>query len=200
MTCIIFRAKKRKHKHKDKKSEKKRVFVDEDALKHGGWWKATKFDEITGTVGIQFGQRTYIKSLDNGLFTLGAPHDEGDGPSPEEIFTAFPINEQRIAFKSGYGKYMKVEKDGVITGRSDAVSAVEQFEPIFQDGQMALQAANGCFLAIDPEDDAVVALRKKVGEAEIAVIRTCAVRETDPVDDAPTEEQGSLTEVEINYV
>lgn len=138
--------------------------------------------------------------MDNGLFTLGAPHDEGDGPAPEEIFTALPINEQRIAFKSGYGKYMKVEKDGIVTGRSDAVSAVEQFEPIFQDGKMALQSANGSFLAIDPEDDAVVALRKKVGEAEIAVIRTCAVRETGPVDDAPTEEQGSLAEVEINYV
>lgn len=197
---FFFRAKKRKHKHKDKKSEKKRVLVDEDAIKHGGWWRATKFEEITGTVAIQFGNRTYIKSLDNGMFTLGAPHDEGDGPAPEEIFTALPINEQRIAFKSGYGKYMKAEKDGVITGRSDAVSAVEQFEPIFQDGKMALQAASGCFLAIDPEDDAVVALRKKVGEAEIAVIRTCAVRETDPVDDAPTEEQGSLAEVEINYV
>lgn len=70
--------------------------------------------------------------MDNGLFTLGAPHDEGDGPAPEEIFTAFPINDSKVAFKSGYGKYLKVEKDGMVTGRSDAVSAVEQFEPVFQ--------------------------------------------------------------------
>lgn len=196
------REKKRKHKHKHKSSEKskKRAVVDEDAIKHGGWWKATKFEDIAGSVAIQFGNRTFVKSLDNGLFTLGAPHDEGDGPSPEEIFTALPINESHIAFKSGYGKYMKVEKDGVITGRSDAVSAVEQFEAVFQDGKMALQAANGCFLAIDPEDDAVVALRKKVGEAEYAVIRSSTVRNTDPVDDGPTEEKGSLAEVEINYV
>lgn len=195
-----FRAKKRKHKQKDKKPEKKRVLVDEDALKHGGWWQTKKFEEITGTVAIQFGNRTYIKSLDNGLFTIGAPHDEGDGPDPEEIFTALKVNEERVAFKSGYGKYMKVEKDGVITGRSDAVSSVEQFEPIFQEGKMALQAANSCFLAIDPEDDAVVALRKKVGEAEFCTIRTCASRELETVDDRPTEEQGSLTEVEVNYV
>lgn len=65
---------------------------------------------------------------------------------------------------------------------------------------MALQAANTCFVAIDPEDDAVVALRKTVGEAEICSIRTCAVRETNPVDEPPVEEQGSLAEVELNYV
>lgn len=130
---IVRRAKKRKHKHKDKKDkdEKKRAFVDEDAVKHGGWWKTTKLDEITGSVAIQF-DKCYIKSLDNGTFTLGAPHDEGDGPSPEEIFTALIVNDRHIALKSGYGRYVKVEKDGTITGRSEAVGGLEQFEPVFQ--------------------------------------------------------------------
>lgn len=130
------RSKKRKHKSKDKKerSEKraKKTTVDEDAIRHGGWWQAEKFDDITGSVAIQFGKQTYITALDNGLFSLGAPHGDGEGPSPEEIFTAFPINETRVAFKSGYGKYLKVDKDGMVTGRSDAVGAVEQFEPVFQ--------------------------------------------------------------------
>ncbi|XP_031637505.1 protein FRG1 homolog [Contarinia nasturtii] len=197
------KAKKRKHKHKDKKekSDKKRAIIDEDSVKHGGWWKASKFEDIIGSVAIEFGgKQTYIKSLDNGLFTIGAPHDEGDGPSPEEIFTALAINDRHIALKSGYGRYLKVEKDGIITGRSEAVGALEQFEPVFQDGLMALQASNGCFVSIDTEDDAVVALRKSVGEAEICSIRACAMRETNPVDDTPIEEQGSLTEVEVNYV
>lgn len=65
---------------------------------------------------------------------------------------------------------------------------------------MALQAANSCFMSVDPEDDAVVALRKSVGEAEICSIRTCAMREISSVDEPPAEEQGSLTEVEVNYV
>lgn len=64
---------------------------------------------------------------------------------------------------------------------------------------MALQAANNCFVSIDPEDDAVVALRKTVGEAEICLIRTCAERDV-IVDEAPVEEKGSLSEVEVNYV
>lgn len=134
------------------------------------------------------------------MFTLGAPHDRGDGPAPEEIFTAFPINDSKVAFKSGYGKYLKVEKDGMVTGRSDAVSAVEQFEPVFQNGKLALQAANNCFIAIDPEDEAVVALKKHAGQAEYVSIRCCAVRDTDEKDEIPTEEKGDLSQVEINYV
>lgn len=101
-------------------------------MKHGNWWKATKIEEITGAVAIEFGNQTYVRALDNGLFTIGAPHDEGDGPSPEEILTAVTINERKVAFKSGYNKYLRVEKDGTVTGRSDAIGPMEQWEPVFQ--------------------------------------------------------------------
>lgn len=73
-----------------------------------------------------------MKALDNGLFTLGAPHDEGEGPSPEEILTAVTINDQKVALKSGYNKYLGVENNGNVTGRADAIGAREQWEPIFQ--------------------------------------------------------------------
>lgn len=89
---------------------------------------------MTGTVAIEFNNFSYMKALDNGLFTLGAPHDEGDGPSPEEILTAFSINETKIALKSGYGKYIGIDKNGKVVGRSDAVGPMEQWEPIFQVG------------------------------------------------------------------
>ncbi|XP_055596113.1 protein FRG1 homolog [Uranotaenia lowii] len=198
------RESKRKHKKhkkdKDSSSKRSRVEIDQDSQKHGGWWKISKVAEITGSIAIQFGKRSYIKALDNGLFTLGAPHDEGDGPDPEEIFTAVLINEEKVAFKSGYGKYLKAEKDGMLTGRSDAVSALEQFEPVFEEAKMALLAANGCFVSVDPEDDALVAIKKKVGENEICVIRSCAVREQKSSKSVPVEEEGDLGQVEINYV
>lgn len=98
----------------------------------GGWWAALKVEEMVGPVALEFRKHMYMKSLDDGSFTLGAPHNEGDGPDPEEIFTAIRINDDKIAIKSGYGKYLGVEKDGAITGRSDAVGAHEQWEPIFQ--------------------------------------------------------------------
>uniref|UniRef100_A0A0K8TUK4 Protein FRG1 homolog n=1 Tax=Tabanus bromius TaxID=304241 RepID=A0A0K8TUK4_TABBR len=195
------KSKKRKHKDKKDKDEKRRkTVVDEDAVRNGGWWKTSTASEITGCVAISFGERMYVKALDNGLFTLGAPHTIGEGPSPEEIFTAFPINETKVAFKSGYGKYLKIEKDGVVTGRSDAVGSMEQWEPVFENGKMALQSETGHFMAIDPEDDACVALRKKVGEAEICTVRSCAPREDEVHDEEPTEEKGDLSQVEINYV
>jgi len=56
----------------------------------------------------------------------------GDGPSPEEIFTAFSVGETKIAIKSGYGKYLQVIKGGEVTGRADAVGPMEQWEPVFQ--------------------------------------------------------------------
>lgn len=98
----------------------------------GGWWKVSNIFEITGTVAIEFGNQTYVKALDNGLFTLGAPHAEGEGPSPEEILTAISISETKVALKSGYGKYVGVDKKGIVIGRSDAVGLIEQWEPIFQ--------------------------------------------------------------------
>lgn len=134
------------------------------------------------------------------MFTLGAPHTEGEGPAPEEILTAFKINDNKVAFKSGYGKYLRVEKDGIVTGRSEAVGGMEQWEPVFEDGQMAILAANSNFLAIDPEDDALVCLRKKVGADEVLTIRSCAVLEKNTSDDVPTEEKGDLSQVEINYI
>lgn len=37
----------------------------------------TNFGEISGTIAIEMDKGTYIHALDNGLFTLGAPHKEG---------------------------------------------------------------------------------------------------------------------------
>lgn len=129
ISLSVNRTKKRKHKSQ-RKSEA--PSVDNDCLIHGNWWKATKIEEINGPVALEFGSHTYVKALDNGLFTLGAPHNEGEGPSPEEILTAVPINERKIALKSGYNKYLRVEKNGIITGRSDAIGAMEQWEPVFE--------------------------------------------------------------------
>uniref|UniRef100_A0A2M4BX02 Protein FRG1 homolog n=1 Tax=Anopheles marajoara TaxID=58244 RepID=A0A2M4BX02_9DIPT len=192
---------KRKHK-KDKKEKeaKKAMVVDTDAVKHGGWRAVKQTTEITGPIALQFDKQAYVKALDNGLFTLGAPHNEGDPPDPEEILTAVLINEDKVAFKSGYGKYLKVEKDGMITGRSDAVSALEQFEPVFDQGKTALLAANGCFVSIDPEDDALVAIKKKVGSNEVCIIRSCADRDNICSKEVPIEESGDLNQVEINFV
>ncbi|XP_058795183.1 protein FRG1 homolog [Phymastichus coffea] len=192
------KSKKRKHK-KQGRNEESNNSRDEDTLHHGGWRKASSVPEITGTIAIEIGNLTYMKALDNGLFTLGAPHDEGDPPHPEEIFTAFSINETKISLKSGYGKYIGVEKKGIVVGRSDAVGQNEQWEPIFQDGKMAILGNNNCFLSV-AEDDDIVCNKSTAGPSEYVWVRTMAQQIEDPTKDGPKEEQGSLEEVEVNYV
>lgn len=43
----------------------------------GGWWSVERSEEVTGTIAIEVRPYVYVTALDNGLFTTGAPHDEG---------------------------------------------------------------------------------------------------------------------------
>lgn len=198
---ILKGEKKRVKKRKLKKQEKEHVITseDKDTISHGGWWKATQVSEVTGTVAIEFGNHVYMKALDNGLFTLGVPHNEGEGPSPEEILTAFPISETKIALKSGYGKYLGVDKKGVVVGRSDAVGMIEQWEPIFQDNKLAILNSNDCFISVTDDDD-IICQKRTAGSSEFCTIRSITQKTQDPNKDIPKEEQGSLHDVEVNYV
>ncbi|KOX67778.1 Protein FRG1 [Melipona quadrifasciata] len=186
---ILKGEKKRVKKRKLKKQEKEHVITseDKDTINHGGWWKATQVSEVTGTVAIEFGNHVYMKALDNGLFTLGVPHNEGEGPSPEEILTAFPISETKIALKSGYGKYLGVDKKGVVVGRSDA------------DNKLAILNSNDCFISVTDEDD-IICQKRTAGSSEFCTIRSITQKTQDPNKDIPKEEQGSLHDVEVNYV
>ncbi|EZA56889.1 hypothetical protein DMN91_000987 [Ooceraea biroi] len=191
------RSKKRKSKTQEK--EREVTLEDKDTITHGGWWKVKNIVEITGTVAIEFGNQVYMKALDNGLFTLGAPHAEGESPLPEEILTAFPISETKVALKSGYGKYLGVDKNGVVIGRSDAVGSIEQWEPVFQDSKLAILNNTGCFMSVTSDDD-VVCQNRTAGPSEFIVIRSMTQRSQSPSKDIPKEEQGSLADVEVNYV
>lgn len=65
---------------------------------------------------------------------------------------------------------------------------------------MALQGYNECFLSVDPEDDTVVANVKKAGPDQFIKIRSQTVKEENPLKDVPTEEQGNIKQIEVNYV
>lgn len=194
--------KKRKHKKEKsgESSESSGPTRDVDAELHGDWWAVSEMSEIGGCVSIEMSPQCYVQAMDNGLFIMGPPHDEGEGPAPEEILTALRIDDRRIAIKSGYGKFLTVSADDKVMGRSDAVGSRENWEPLFQDGKLALLGSNQKFLSVDDEDN-IVATSNTVGVSEVIKLRSNASRvKIDPNKVKPTEEEGSIKQVEENYV
>jgi len=200
--------KKKKHKkHKkrdrsgDREDDKKRQKREqlEDCDKHGGWWACAKTTEAMGPVSLQFSSGCYMKALDNGRFCLGAPHDDGAPPDPEEILMAMKVGDDKISLKSGYDKYLRLDKTGQVVGVSDAVGALEMFEAVWEEGKMALLGPNGRFMTVD-EEDSVLCDKNKVGETEIIRIRSNKEREDLNKKVVPIEEQGKVGDVELNYV
>ncbi|KAK3857277.1 hypothetical protein Pcinc_036458 [Petrolisthes cinctipes] len=196
----------KKHKSKKRKAEDESGRSSDgsrkntDTADHGGWWCCEALQEMTGSLAVQLGDTPiYVCALDSGLFTAGAPHDEGDGPSPEEVLTGVPAGDNRTALKSGYNKYLGVDGAGRVVGRADAIGPREMWQPVFQEGKMALLGANDCFLGLD-DDDNVVATCASAGPEQMVTIRSNAIRECDRPKEVPEEERGKLKDVEKNYV
>lgn len=82
-----------------------------------------------------------------------------------------------MAFKSGFDKYLSIDKNGRVTGRSDAVGNLEQWEPVFEDNQIALLGANQCFMGVSEEDDSIIATSRKAGKTKrkalLKIVKVC---------------------------
>lgn len=202
----------KKHK-KHKKSKRSREEDEEgsvdlaDAGEHGDWFKISKFEQITGSVAIEFGAHQYVRALDNGMLILGAPHSRGEAPDQEEVFVAIRVSTTHVALKSGYNKYLTLDGRNRIVGHSDAVGHKEQIEPVFQDGKLALLASNGRFISVDEDNSDlpyIIAKSQKAGDGEMLTLRTNINPEMTRIErlqsEIPNEERGSLGDCELNYV
>ncbi|CAF1356086.1 unnamed protein product [Rotaria magnacalcarata] len=201
--------KRKKHSSSSSSSKKSKPVIDndeddgeQDFVQHGGWWKVTKFHEINGNIAIEFGTNSYVHSLDNGLFCVGPTRPFGEGPEQQQIITAIRTSENKVALKSGFGKYLAINKHGLVIGRSDAIGMREHFEPVFENGNLALSASNDKFIRFNDEGD-LVAMDDTATEANFINIRSNAKRiheKEQRQKELPVEEQGSIRETEINYI
>jgi len=191
--------KKREHSgDRDDDTKRRKKEAKADCERHGGWWAADKYHEISGPVALQFPNGCYMRAMDNGKFVLGAPHGDGEPPSPEEVLMAMKCGEGKISLKSGYDKFLRLNKLGQLAGVSDAVGGLEQFEPIWEEGKSAVLGPNGRFLSVD-DDDLVVCSKQAVGPMEIIRIRSNKEKEDLNKKSIPEEERGSVGDVELKF-
>eukprot|EP00731_Ephydatia_muelleri_P039280 Em1329g1a len=90
----------------------------------------------------------------------------GDPPGPAEIFTVVRVSETKVALKSGYGRYVGVNTAGELTGKAEAVGPREIWEPVFEEGKLALCACNHRFLTVTDENK-VFATAEQAKEQEM---------------------------------
>jgi len=200
-----------KKSKKDKKHKKRKLedtkddFNKADEISHAGGWLVDSYEQITGTIFIEFKELMYMHGLDNGLFVLGAPHQPEERPEVGELVTAVPIDNKFIAFKSAYSKYLSVNSNGLIIGRAEAISPKEYFEVEFDydyDGRKTyLKASNGKYVSVSHDGD-IVALSENKEDMELR-IRSLNKRDNNikTNKDLPEEERADdLRNVELNYV
>ncbi|VDD82587.1 unnamed protein product [Mesocestoides corti] len=215
---------KRKHKSKSESTRAAKVVKNaftEDLEAHGGWWGISKFCDVIGPVAIQMtglapqapssetsDQPTplppayYLSASDDGFINLGPPRKAGETPAPEEIFTAVKVSETKVAFKTGYDKYLTADTgaQNLVTAAADAIGPREQFEPVFQDGKTALLSFNNCFISADPVTDRAICRAPKAGDTEMLVIRSNKDLTHNALFDLPEEERHGTKKAEYLYV
>ncbi|KAM7537453.1 hypothetical protein Aperf_G00000076946 [Anoplocephala perfoliata] len=216
--------KKRKRKSsKDGSSRTAKVIktaFNEDLETHAGWWAISKFIDIIGPVVIQMtglapsqeptvGDQPkpmppayYLSASDDGFVNLGPPRKSGESPAPEEVFTAVKVSDTKVAFKTGYDKYITADTgaENLLTAAADAIGPREQFEPVFQDGKSALLGFNNCFVSVDQASDRAICRAQKAGPTEMLIIRSDKDLSHNPLYDLPEEERHGTKKAELLYV
>ena len=54
------------------------------------------------------------------------------------MFTVVHVSENKIALKTGYGRYVSVNSAGELTGRAEAIGLRETWDPVFEDVSICL--------------------------------------------------------------
>uniref|UniRef100_A0AC35TJE1 Protein FRG1 n=1 Tax=Rhabditophanes sp. KR3021 TaxID=114890 RepID=A0AC35TJE1_9BILA len=185
--------------------KKEPVKVDVDAEGRGGWRRLGEDLDLNGgdDIAIECGDysKCYLLSQDNGQFRIGPQHLNGEGPEPEETFTLIKSpDDSKFCMKSGYGKYIGINGDGLLVATAEAMGDRERFELITENGKTAIQSsANGLFLRLCVGEGVVKVTSKKVTDGEIVNVRTNCEKKG-PVQIIPQEDLLNSGDCEASYI
>lgn len=143
----------------------------------GRWRPMSKVEDIVGPVAFRTYTGGYLYASEEGSFLATRETTDGELEEQEprnlEQFSLVVVSENKVTIRSPFNRYLGIETSGRVTGTAEAAGMREQFEPVFQDGKLALVASNQRFLSFSTEDDAVasagelIAVSEKAKEREI---------------------------------
>ena len=106
-----------------------------------------KEEELVGTVFLEAEHGGFLSAFDDG--TLGEvpppearPQESGEGdadgegalhPQPEDLFSIVRVSDNRLAFKTAFGRYVSCDDGGTITARTEAMGTRELWQAIWKD-------------------------------------------------------------------
>lgn len=67
-----------------------------------------------------------------------------NGPDPPQIFTLVKVSDNKIAIKSGFGRYISCGTTGELVGRAEAIGPRELWETVFEN--VCKSMASICFI------------------------------------------------------
>uniref|UniRef100_A0A0N4Z954 FRG1-like family protein n=1 Tax=Parastrongyloides trichosuri TaxID=131310 RepID=A0A0N4Z954_PARTI len=190
---------------KKKKVVKKVKEIDYDAEGRGGWRRLTSETDLRGGIDIalecgNYGKQ-YLLSQNNGKFVIGPIHENNTPPDPEEVFTIIKApDDTAFSLKTGYGRYIGVNKDDELVATAEAISERERFEVVTEGGKTAVQnVGSGKFLTLNQHSNKVVSCsNNKAEEFEMINIRT-NVLPMEEFDAKPAEDLLASGDCETSY-
>ena len=164
-------------KQRRKKSRREKVEQEPSVCQAGGigrWRAVDNMEGVVGPVAFRTFSGGYLVANEEGSFCTS--QDTEKEPGNSEQFSLVVVSENKVTIRSPFNRYLGIDAAGRVSGRSEAAGAREQFEPVFQDGKLALMASNQRFLSFSREDNAVAAageltaVSEKAREREVFVL------------------------------